>query len=87
MLYEVITLYSLGPEEAPHELPLQKPVISLDLLLLTQADTVFTHPSPAPSVHSGSEIALFLLDRALGRLAANPFEHELHALATAILTR
>jgi hypothetical protein len=85
--FSCIALYPLGLVETPHELPFQKPVISLDFLLLTQPNTIFTYSAPAPPVHAGSQIALLLLDRAFSRLTSNPFEHELHALTTAMLTR
>src|SRR5581483_793796 len=70
-----------GQFEILAELPLEDPVVALDLLLLAEADRVFARLAPAELVHPRHPFAA--ADGALGGIAARPLQEQLQALAAA----
>ena len=63
------------------ELPLEDPVVALDLLFLPQADGILAGLAAAELMHARHAVAT--IDGALGRVAPRPFQEELGAFAAA----
>src|SRR5262249_11944251 len=73
-----------GDLEILAELSLEDPVITLDLLLLTEADRILARLAPAILVHPRHAFAA--VDGALGGIAPRPLQEQLQAFGTAKAT-
>ena len=82
-----IAFHTLSFVEITHKLLFHKPVEPLNFLLFTKPNTIITVSASSPAMHTWCHMTLTSFHCTLGSFTSGSFQHQFHALSTAILAR